>query len=162
MAKFEQLNQYVTNIFSVLIENQDLCKLLFYAVDDPLSEVDLTEDQRFELLHTHIYPMPKIPGEQSAQSSFLSIYFDNFKLANENKGIKDSSLVIDILIHNEIWNLHGTGLFRPYSILSEIDKMVNNERVAGIKKMEFDRGRLIRYNADYSGYQVTYSMSSVN
>ncbi|WP_372011320.1 hypothetical protein NBRC13296_12145 [Paenibacillus chitinolyticus] len=162
MAKFEQLNQYVTNIFSKLIENQELCKLLFYTVDDPFSEHDLTDDQRIGLLNTYIFPMPKIPGEQSTQSSFLSIYFDNFKLTAENKGIKECNLVIDILIHNSIWSLHGTGLFRPYSILSKIDKLINNERVAGIKKMGFDRGRLIRYNADYSGYQVTYSMSSVN
>ncbi len=145
-----------------MIENQNLCKLLFYAVDDPLSEPDMSDDQRSSLLNEHIFPMPKIPGEQEYEASFLSIYLDNFKPSVENKGVKESVLVIDVLIHNNLWMLNDKALLRPYLVLHEVDEMLNDKHILGFKKMPFDRGRLVRYNSDYSGYQVTYSVSSVN
>ncbi|MOA66842.1 hypothetical protein D3C78_1937470 [compost metagenome] len=56
----------------------------------------------------------------------------------------------------------GTGMLRPYSIMSEIDNIFNNERVVGIKKVQFDRIKFIYINENYSGYEARYSIVSVN
>jgi len=162
LARFEQLNKNISSLLNTLIESQNLCKLLFYPSDDPLSEPDLSYNQRLELLNEYIFPMPKIPGEQMNETSLLSICLDNIKVSPENIGIKESVLAVEVIIHNNLWMLNNNSELRPYLILNEIDELLNSKNIVGFKKMTFERGRLIRYNADYSGYQVSYNVSSVN
>ncbi|MFB5759102.1 hypothetical protein [Paenibacillus medicaginis] len=158
MAKFEQLNDYVFNTLQALIGNQNLCKLLKYNNTDPLSQPDI-EDASV-LIMDKIYPMPNIPGTQAEESSLLNIIFDNFKLSSDNKGTKDGTLVINIIVHNNLWLMNGR--LRPFSILAELDKTFNDKRIVGIKKMQFDRGRYYFINEKFSGYQVIYQVVSTN
>ncbi|MEK4008337.1 hypothetical protein [Paenibacillus sp. FSL H3-0333] len=160
MAKFEQINAYIYDTMLLLIDNQNLCKLLEYPVDDPFQEADIEESDT--LLYNKIFPYPKVPKVETKKSSSLCIFFDDFRIGSSNRGTKEGTIIFNIVVHNDLWRMTGTGMLRPYSILSEIDQIFNNERVMGIKKLQFDKARFLYVNENYSGYQVSYSITSVN
>ncbi|MBX4152259.1 hypothetical protein [Paenibacillus lautus] len=160
MARFQQLNKNIEEVLLNLIDNQSLCKLLYYPQDDPFNEKEINDTS--VLLYNKIYPFPYVPGVQETAGSFLSAFFDNFKLPSDNKGTKEVSLVFNVIVHKNLWRMPGTGMLRPYSILHEVDEICNSQRIVGIKKVPFDKGRLIHYNNDFAGYQVQYQVTSVN
>lgn len=132
MAKFEQVNTYINDTMLLLINNQNLCKLLEYSVDDPFQELDIAETDT--LLYNKIYPFPKVPKTETEKSSTLCVFFDDFRLGSDNRGTKEGTIIFNVIVHNDLWRMTGTGMLRPYAILSEIDNIFNNERVMGIKK----------------------------
>lgn len=156
MANFKELNDNVTQVLLKLLESQNLCKLLYYNSIDPLSEPDIDP---YSLLMKKIFPIPKIPGVEEAESSYLTVVFDSFRLG-DNKGVKDGKLLLTAFVHEKLWFINGQ--LRPISIMHEIDKLFNNQRIIGIKKLQFESGRFVAPNEKYSGYQVTYKIVSGN
>lgn len=156
MANFKELNDNVTQVLLKLLESQNLCKLLHYISDDPLSEPDIDP---YLLIHKNIFPLPKIPEVSDTKCNYLTVVFDTFRLG-ENKGVKDGTLMFTVFVHNDLWLISGQ--LRPFSIMHEIDKLFNNQRIIGVKKLQFESGRFVAPNKDYSGYQVIYKVVSGN
>ncbi|QSF43272.1 hypothetical protein [Paenibacillus tianjinensis] len=158
MARFEQLNQYINDVVSVIISNQNICKFLSCPVDDPLSIPNI--DDTSELLFNCIFPFPKVPDVNTEKSSFLTVYIDNFQLGADG-GTKNGLVLFNVIVHNDLWRM-DRAMQRPLSILNEIDEMFNGKKTIGAKKVQFDRLRHVYINENYSGYQATYSIVSVN
>lgn len=158
MSRFKHLNTNINNILLHLLNNQNLCKLLYYNSSDPLSEPDI--DDPSSLLFNKIYPLPKIPDTTSEAGTILCVFFDHFILPNSNTGVKSGTITIDIISHIDLWRLDG--MIRPFSILHEIDSIFNQERIAGVKELQFDRGSFLYINESFAGYQVRYRMVSGN
>lgn len=157
MARFEELNNNINNVMMKLIESQNLCKLLHYNDENPLMQDDIADTSG--LIFTKIFPLPKVPDSSSEATSVLSVVFDNFRLGG-NTGVKEGILKFTAICHIDLWKTSGS--LRPISILSEVDKIFNDERIVGIKKLQLDRGNLIWVNDKYIGYQISYQMVSVN
>lgn len=68
MARFLQLNKNIEDVLLSTIENQALCKLLYYPQDDPFNE-PIIEDTSV-LLFNRIYPFPYVPDVQETAGSF--------------------------------------------------------------------------------------------
>jgi hypothetical protein len=158
--RFKQLNQNVNNVISSLIQNQDLCKFLYYDTNNPLVEANIVDTSK--LIFDKIYPIPKLPNTETEAGSFLNVFFDAFKIPQSNSGTKESVILFNIICHIDLWRMKGTGMLRPYSILHEIDEMFNNQKIIGIKKLQFDKGRFLYVNDKFSGYQASYLVTSVN
>ncbi|MNH66533.1 hypothetical protein D3C73_185660 [compost metagenome] len=160
MARFEQLNKNTEDILLSIIDNQNLCKLIHYDSNDPFSEKDIEDTS--ELLFERIFPFPKIPGVETKALTYLNVYMDNFLIPSANNGVKEALIIFNVITHNDLWRMEGTGMLRPYSILHEIDEMFNKERVIGIKKLKFNRGKYIYLNNQFGGYEASYVVTSVN
>jgi hypothetical protein len=160
LARFEQVNKYIEDTLQLVVNNQNLCKLLNYPVDNPFDESDIEDTTT--LLFDRIFPFPKLPKLETTASSSLCVFFDDFRLGSDNKGTKEGTIIFNIIVHNDLWRMKGAGMLRPYSIMHELDTIFNNERVIGIKKVQFGRMNFIYVNENYSGYQVRYSIASVN
>lgn len=151
MGKFNELNNNINKVLMKLISSENLCKLLYYDVSNPLSQADISD--KTVLLYTKIYPYPFTPDSQTAESSILSVIFNDFSLS-PNPSFKNNSLELIIICHHNLWRIDE--MLRPFAILNELDEIFNNERVIGIGKGEFRGCRLIWADKNWSGYKLMY------
>lgn len=158
MSSFANLNNNINDILLSVIANQDLCKLIH--LPNPNNQPDI-EDVA-ELLFTKIFPLPRVPDVNATATNYLNIYFDDFQLSNSNAGIKSGSICFEALCHIDLWRLHGSGMLRPLSILHQIDQMINNQRIVGIKKAQFKKCTPLFANNKYMGYRLRYDIASGN
>lgn len=127
MAFYEELNGIVNNCVSMMMANQDLCKLLYYypkEIDykyDPLAEEDIANPR--ELLMNHLYPLPKIPDAETEQICFVNVTVCGGDKMEVNKGFRKVLICFDIICHLDAWIIKNG--YRPMKIMSEIDKMLN-------------------------------------
>ena len=154
MANFKELGTNLDVILTKLLNNQTLCKLLYYKDTNPLSQDDLESPEI--LLYTTIFPYPRTTELLSVASSILIVGFDNFKATSGNNFV-GSILYFRILCHENQWQINS-GL-RPYLIMNEISTMFNNEKVVGIGALSFGGGGEIREGSFYSGFEFTYKIT---
>jgi hypothetical protein len=153
------MNPNINKILMKLIENQNLCKYLYYNTSDPLSESDIADVTT--LLYYKIFPYPTsteifkdISGNPIA-STVINVLLNNFKLGTTNTKFKNGKLEFIILCHTSLWRLDNSNL-RPYCILNEIDEIFSEQRVIGIGKGEFESCSLTWSDVNYSGYRLVY------
>ncbi len=153
------MNKYINETVLKLIANQNLCKLLKFNSNNPYAEIDIMDTG--ELIYSKIFPYSHVPETDKEVGSYLCIILDRFRLTS-NQAIKSGQLNIDIIVHNDLWRMNGTGEMRPYAIMHEVDEALNGKIRVGIKDLTFSDCRHVRYNQSYSGFQLTYSIQSVN
>ena len=162
MARFQELNEYIDQILLKLIQSQNLCKYIHYESNqndpsDPLDSPDLTLNERKALMYTRIFPFPKLPNEtELTAGTYLTVYFDNIEKSGSIY-FKDSIIIFNIISHINQHRLLGK--LRPYAMMNEIDEMFNDQKVIGIGKTQFVRGRFLWVNSSFSGYSLHYRIT---
>lgn len=163
MAYYEELNPIVMGIIGErFLRNQELCKLLHYykeeneAVSDPLSKRFIQNTNL--LFMKNIFPMPKSPDASTKKEAYVTVVLSGGYEAEENTGFRRVNLLIDIICHLDTWIIKGG--FRPYSIMHEIDKMINNQITdLPIVNKPYLRGFQPRdYSNYFYGFQVIYEL----
>jgi hypothetical protein len=158
-SKFKELNANINRVLLKLVDNQNICKYLYYNSSNPLSEATITDTT--SLLYTLIFPYPtsteifKDTNGTPIASSVINVLFDKFKMTSNSK-FKVGELIFVVLCHISLWRLDETSELRPFCILNEIDEMFSEQKVIGIGKEEFNRCNLEWADQNYSGYQLTY------
>jgi len=158
MSRFDELDSNIMTVLLKMIDNQNLCKLLNYTSNSPLSEVDIADTS--SLLFDKIYPYPFTPEVDSVATSQINIMFDNFQIGKDNPAFKNSQLTFIILCHSSLWRMDG--MLRPFAIMKEIDTLFNSVNGIGMGKMQFVSGNITWANASYSGYRVSYKICDFN
>lgn len=159
MAYFSDLNDNLNFVVSKVLENQDLCKYLYYNVADPLLQPDIP-DTRSTLLMDNIFPLPKDPGLIEDQMSILNIYFPFVKPYTPNSGFRKIELCFDIMCHLDLWNIDDG--IRVYCIANQIDSMFNNKFYGELSFNAnfFDRAAIRKFSDRFYGWQVIYQISN--
>lgn len=129
-----ELGLNMQKIITRLISNQNLLKLLYYTNKDPLSESDLTEIQiRDEVFEKLIKIIPKVGGEKTSQS-IISIRAAKGIENRENSEFRDITFEVEIFVPMTQWIIKDNNL-RPFAIMGEIQKSLNNKSIDGMGKM---------------------------
>jgi hypothetical protein len=157
MSKFKLLNDNLYKILHRLVENKNLCKLIYYNDENPLSQSEIANSSK--LLFDKIYPYPIAIDPEAEASTFLCLALDDFSLANGGYGIANNKVIFNVLCHNKLWKLKGA--LRPFLIMEELDNMFNDVGGIGIGKMQFSGANII-YTKDYTGYRVSYETYNAN
>jgi hypothetical protein len=158
MSRFNELSLNLNSVLLKLIENKNLCKLLYYNTNDPLSEIDIIDNT--SLLFNKIYPYPFTPDINNNAESIINVFFDDFEIGKDNNYFKNASLTFIVICNTDLWRIQGD--LRPFAILNEIDMLFNQQLGFGIGKTNFDRGTLLWLNEKYSGYKITYNICDFN
>lgn len=172
MPFYEELNPIIYGIIGrIFLRNQNLCKLLYYYPDksDPnsptLADLDYNVFAQPDIANTnqlfmrHIFPMPKMPDASTKQYTYLTVTLTGGYTPEDNINFKYVNLVLDIISHLDTWCVRGG--CRPYYIMHEIDKDLNNQLT---DLPIYNKPWLIGFQPrDYSnyfyGYQVLYKLS---
>lgn len=158
--RFEELNENINTVLMTMLGSQNLCKLLYYNDNNPLSMPDLTDTG--VVLFQNLFITPIVPKIEDTAKSLITVVLDDFSLGRTNTAFKTSKITFNVLIHIDLWMMLGTGKLRPYSILNEIDKLFNQQRILGIGKLEFSNARWMGISDAWQGYQVNYKVVGFN
>lgn len=155
---FRELNIIVNTIISMILQNQELCKMIYYDVEEPLSQPDFTTSV---LPYSQIFPLPKTPDAKIEKSTILNVYFEKAKHWKDNLGFKQEYLIIDIICHLDKWNM-GNGELRPYSISQKLDEMLNDKYIENVStnRVLFDGWDIMKYSDYHYGYRMYYCLTN--
>lgn len=99
-------------------------------------------------------PLIKL-GENEEVKSYLCLSFDNFTPNGTNTYFRDHIIEIDIICHIDKWDL-GNFRLRPLKIAGYIDGILDNNKLAGIGKLQFIGANEIVLSEELSGYCLMY------
>lgn len=164
MAYYDELDDILNTVIGkYILNNQNICKLLYYYPEeyslnfDPLSCPDIQDTSK--LLLEYIYPLPKSPDAETEQKGFLTVVLTGGDYIDNANGYRTVRLVFDIVFHLKSWIIKKS--YRPYKILSELDKMFNNKQkdlpiVGIVRYYDFN---VKDYSSAYYGIQVIYELT---
>ena len=152
-SSFLSVNKDMRILVNKILSNQRLMKLLYYTMDNPLSQPNLTDEQATALLGKEIKVVPKLYVDGSVLT-YMIISFDNF-IESSNPEFRDNIIEFDIICHFDQWQLHDFDL-RPYRIAAELDSMLDNQRLTGIGLLEFVGANQIILTDEFAGLCLMY------
>ena len=142
-----------------LMANQNLLKLLYYTDKDPLSHEDLTQEQiQNEIFEKLIKIVPRVGPKETAHS-IIAIRIARGRGIATNNEFKNVSISIEVFVPMTQWIIKDTNL-RPFAIMGEIQKSLNNKKVEGLGKLvggDFDLNFLTE---EISAYEQTFVLTS--
>jgi hypothetical protein len=151
------IDKYLNDIKVKILANNDLCRLLYYNDDNPLSMPNLPDTSILyrDKLNQKLFFTPFVDDSDSEAKSTLNVVVNNFKLDPATKYFKDISIDFIVMIHNNLWILDdGSGeiKLRANAIWKEINNTFFDHRTAMGKNL-FDYCKMVRTKDGlYSGY----------
>lgn len=146
-------------IITRLQSNQTLLKLLYYTDKDPLSQPDLTSEQiRNEVYDKMIKIVPRIGYKETAQS-IVTIRVVRGRLNSENGEFRDFEIDVEVFVPLTQWAIKDSNL-RPFSIMGEIHKSLNNKTIEGLGKMRGGDFQINFLTDEIASYEMVYRLTS--
>lgn len=146
-------------VVSRLQANQNLLKLLYYTGKDPLSEQDLTSDQiKEKVFEKLIKIVPRIESKETAQSIItMRVVRGRNNLGNNE--FRDFELAIEVFVPLTQWFIKDSNL-RPFAIMGEIHKSLNNKIIDGLGKMVGGDFQINFVTDEICCYEMVYNFTS--
>lgn len=146
-------------IISRLQTNQNLLKLVYYTSKDPLNEEDLTEEQiKTEVYNKLIKIVPRIGYKETAQS-MISMRVVRGRNNPENGEFRDFEIDIEVFVPLTQWFIKDSNL-RPFAIMGEIHKSLNNKVINGLGKMRGGDFQINFITDEIVSYEMVYYITS--
>ena len=161
IRNFKAVGDNLFIITQKILEDEDICKLLYYTDKDPLSHENMTEEEKLNLLHKNILVVPKVPENDDVKGSYILILYDGFNINLQNPQFKDADLLFIIVCPPENWVINDNSL-RPFMLMSRIDELFGNKKIANIGTLQFVKADRFVLNSQLTGYGLTYSTYEFN
>lgn len=146
-------------IMKRLMQNDNLIKLLYYTDKDPLSNENLTEEQKeSEIFEKLIKIVPRI-GPKETASSIIALRVVTGKKNQDNSEFKDVLISVEIFVPLTQWIIKGTNL-RPFAILGEIEESLDGKMIEGLGKMSGGDFELNFLTEEISSYKQEFIITS--
>lgn len=155
---FSVVGKNLILISNMLLNNKELCKMLYYTTKNPLDGLDFETDI---LMNKNIRVVPKIPNFDNENGSFIIIVLDEFIVDPNNNNFKVVSVRFDVICPTNDWILNGDTL-RPFYIMGQIDKMFNGLKINGIGTLRLTGAERIVLTSDQSGYSMVFTNYEFN
>ena len=153
-SSFLSIDKDMNQITNRILDNDRLCKMLYYSSPDALRREPLTLEQKQSMFGKNIKIVPKLTVDNEVLQ-YLVIGFSNFITNPTNPQFRDHTIEFDIVCHFDQWTL-GDFALRPYKIAAELDTMVNNRKFAGIGLLEFVGATPIMLTDEFGGLCLMY------
>lgn len=146
-------------IVTRLQSNQNLLKLLYYTGKDPYSEQDLTSQQiKNEIYEKRIKVVPRIESTETAQS-IITIRVVRGQTNNTNNEFRDFEIDVEVFVPLTQWFIKDSNL-RPFAIMGEIHKSLNNKVIDGLGKMVGGDFQINFLTDEIGSYEMVYQITS--
>ena len=153
-SSFLSVDKDLEKIINKILNNEQLCKLLFYTEKDCLSAQNLTTAQKLSLINNQIRIVPYLPIKQECPN-YIVIKMTDFTTNRTNPEFRDCMINFQILCHPDHWSL-GNFALRPYKIAGELDAMFNNVKMSGIGTLQFSVCTDLVMNDQEVGLSLSY------
>ena len=139
----------------MLLESKNISKYIYHLVDDPLSELDVTED-----LMANGNIILTLFDETVLTNSQVKVFLNPFNGSLKSMPLSDIVFTLDIIVPNLYWKLNGMGQIRPYRIADEFAQLVDGQKVAGMGEVNITNFKAYKVNATYSGLTLFIEVNS--
>ncbi len=134
-SSFLSVDKNLSIVVNKILENQNICKMLYYTQRDCLSAPDLTQEQKISLINKQILIVPRLEITDECPNKIL-VQLTDFSQNVNNPEFRDCVLRFAILCHPDHW-LMGNFQLRPYRIAGELDAMFDEKKMTGIGTLQF-------------------------
>ena len=146
-------------VVSRLQSNQNLLKLLYYTDKDPYSKPDLTSQEiKDEIYEKVIKVVPRIGYKETAKS-MITMRVVRGRANPGNDEFRDFELDIEVFVPLTQWFIKDSNL-RPFAIMGEIHKSLNNKTIDGLGKMVGGDFQINFLTDEISSYEMIYRFTS--
>ena len=146
-------------IVTRLQSNQTLLKLLYYTGKDPYNEEDLTPEQiKNEIYDKIIKIVPRIGNKETAQSMVTLRVMRGYSNQGNNE-FRNFSIAIEVFVPLTQWMIKDSNL-RPFAIMGEIHKSLNNKIIDGLGKMKGGDFQINFLTDEVVSYEMVYQFTS--
>lgn len=155
-----ELGPNLKKIIQRLLANDDLVKLLYYTDDNPLEQgrASLTkEEKQKEIFEKLIKTIPNV-GTKDTAKSVVVVYVQRAAKIPGNKEFKNVRILVDVIVPLTQWYIINDNL-RPFAILGEIQKSLNDKTINGLGKMVGGDFDLNFVTDDVVCYQQSYEIT---
>lgn len=140
------LGRNLQSIVKRLLANQTLCKLLYYAGQDPLNEPDIADTR--VLYGKQIRMIPKYnPAEEDY--SVVNVIIQGGARNKTNDEFRDISIRCYVFVPVNNWVIKSDNL-RPFLILGELQESLQGKKINGLGTIQ---------SGDFSLNMVTEQMT---
>ena len=146
-------------IITRLQSNQTLLKLLYYTDKDPYSKEDLTPEQiKNEIYDKIIKIVPRIGSKETAQSLVTMRVVRGYSNQGNNE-FRNFQIAIEVFVPLTQWMIKDSNL-RPFAIMGEIHKSLNNKVIDGLGKMKGGDFQINFLTDEVVSYEMVYQFTS--
>lgn len=150
-----ELGINMQKIINRLMSNQNLMKLLYYTDKDPLAQPDLTEEQLDkEILEKLVKVVPRVGPKEDAKS-MLGMRIVRGTQNSENMEFRDIMIQMEVFVPMTQWLIKNSNL-RPFCIMGEILKTINNKNINGLGRITGGNFDLNFLTDEMSCYEMTF------
>lgn len=154
-----EIGENLIKIVQRLEANQNLLKLLYYTDKDPLNNIDLSDQQiKEEVFEKLIKIIPRV-GPKETSTSIIAIRVVRADKNSTNDEFRDILIQIEVFTPLTQWIIKGTQL-RPFAILGEIQKSLDNKTVNGLGKMKGGDFTLNFLTDEISCYEQSFGITT--
>lgn len=132
--KFSNIESSVVDIFTLILQNQNIRRYLKYMDNDPLS-VD-KDDIAETLVDENIFLKPYSDILIDEEASGCYIFAGNIYGSTNQYPSSPINLKFIICCPNDYWVLSGKGQIRPFRIADEISKLIDSDHITGAGRTE--------------------------
>ena len=155
----EEIGVNLQKIMKRLMANNNLVNLLYYTDKDPLNQPPLTEDQKKnEVYEKLIKIIPRVGPKETARS-IISIRVISGTKLNTNSEFCNVKIGIEVFVPLTQWIIKDTNL-RPFAILGEIQKSLDDKTINGLGKMQGGDFDLNFLTEEIGAYEQTFWITS--
>lgn len=155
----EDLGPNLQKIITRLQENQNLLKLLYYTEKDPFAGADLTAAQiKSEVFEKLIKIVPRVGPKETAHS-IVTLRVVRGDSNPGNNEFRDFMINLEVFVPLTQWIIKDANL-RPFAIMGEIHKSLNNKTINGLGKMVGGDFQINFLTEEISCYEMTYRITS--
>lgn len=161
------IDKYINDILTKIYANQNLCKLLYYDVDDPLSQSDIVDTTvlRTDKENQRIFVTPFSIDTEDEVKSKLHVMINNFSLDSKTKYYLDFDIDFIISINTQIWELTGENgevKTRLSLIVHELLQTFNHKHTEGtMGDNHFENGKIQKFNDGFWGMIITLTNTTL-
>lgn len=144
-------------IVTRLTSNQNLLKLLYYTDKDPLNNIDLTPQQIKEEIFEKLIKVVPRTGPKEDSKSMITLRVVRGRQNSDNTEFRNIIINIEVFVPLTQWFIKDSNL-RPFAILGEISKSLNNKKINGLGRLTGGDFDLNFITDEICNYETSYSI----
>ena len=154
-----EVGENLQKIVTRLMANDNLVNLLYYTNKDPLNQPHLTDQEKKEKIFEKLIKIIPRVGPKEDASSIIAIRVISGHKMNSNSEFKDVKIGIEVFVPLTQWIIKDTNL-RPFAILGEIEKSLNEKTINGLGKLRGGDFDLNFLTEEIGAYEQTFWITS--
>lgn len=157
MGRFNKMNRDIYTLAEEMLEDQRLCKLIYYSGQHPLRQPDINGVRH--LLNKRVLPFGKKIPQVDREGTFILIRPENIRSIQGNNYLR-AQLVFEIYTSEKdkiIYDEDNKPCSREMLIMDGIEAFMKNINLSVGKNNFGMAGSIETRNSEFTGYSVVYN-----